>query len=170
MNTLRPLVLATLATLPLAAAAQGTRLDDSLSPRPQIVAPRVLSEHGRPLDDMAPGTPVPQYGISRFGPIEYRLATGPYVGKRARIYFVVPALVQGLRSPSGLRMSWHGSGRFADGSARGGERRLVWTGVVREPVMRETLDLTMEVRLADLMLRPQGALSVESYFEIEVMP
>ena len=168
---MRSLAVAALAGLSLGQAmAQVARLDDSLSPRPQVLAPRVLSEFGRPLDDMAPGSPVPQFGISRFGHVEFRLATAPYVGKRARIYYVVPALVPGLRSPSGLRMSWRGSGVFADGSARGGERRLVWSGVVRDPVMRESLDLTMEVRLGELTLRPQGALSVESYFEIEVTP
>lgn len=167
MNAVRVLALAVVACVPWAANAFTARLDDSLSPRPQVVAPQVLSEHGRPLDDML-GDAVPQYGISRFGRVEYRLATAPYVGKRARIYYVVPAPVQGLRSPAGLRMTWRGSGQFADGSARGGERRLVWSGVVRDPVMRESLDLTMEVKLSELMLRPQGGLSVESDFEIEV--
>lgn len=167
MSARRFLGLAVVACVPWAASAFTARLDDSLSPRPQVVAPQVLSEQGRPLDDML-GDAVPQYGISRFGRVEYRLATAPYVGKRARIFYVVPAPVQGLRSPAGLRMSWRGSGLFADGSARGGERRLVWSGVVRDPVMRESLDLTMEVRLSELMLRPQGGLSVESYFEIEV--
>jgi hypothetical protein len=168
MNPSRALFLAILTCGPLAAMALTARLDDSLSPRPQVVAPQVLSEHGRPLDDML-GDAVPQYGISRFGQVEYRLATAPYMGKRARIFYVVPAQVSGLRSPAGLRMTWRGGGQFADGSARGGERRLVWSGVVRERVMRESLDLTMEVRLSELMLRANGALSVESYFEIEVM-
>lgn len=161
------LAVAMVGCMPWAANAFTARLDDSLSPRPQVIAPQVLSEHGRPLDDML-GDAVPQYGISRFGRVEYRLATAPYVGKRARIFYVVPALVPGLRSPAGLRMTWRGNGMFADGSARGGERRLVWSGVVRDPVMRESLELTMEVRLSELMLRPQGGLSVESYFEIEV--
>jgi hypothetical protein len=151
------------------ASAAAVRLDDSLSPRPVVAAPQVLSEHGRPLDDML-GSSRPQYGISRFGRVEYWLATAPYVGKRARIYFVVPALVPGLRTPAALRMSWRGSGLFADGSARGGERRLVWSGQVRDKVMRESLDLTMEVKLSELMPQAPRALSVESYFEIEVAP
>lgn len=168
MMAARVLAFAAAACIPCAAAAVTARLDDSLSPRPQVVAPQVLSEHGRPLDDML-GDAVAQYGISRFGHVEYRLATAPYVGKRARIFYVVPAVVSGLRSPAGLRMTWRGSGQFADGTARGGERRQVWSGVIREAVMRETMDLTMEVKLSELMVGARGGLSVESYFEIEVM-
>ncbi|MCC2676893.1 MAG: hypothetical protein K0R58_3840, partial [Ramlibacter sp.] len=151
------------------AGALTARLDDSLSPHAQVIAPQVLSEHGRPLDDLLADV-APQYGVSRFGRVEYRLATAPYVGKRARIYFVVPAPVANLRSPAGLRMSWRGNGLFADGSARGGERRLVWSGMVRQPVMREALDLTMEVKLSEMLPSPRGGISVESYFEIEVTP
>lgn len=150
------------------ALAQRARLDDSLSPRPQVLSRQILTEHGRPLDDML--APPAQTGFVRFGLVEYRLTTAAYLGQRARIYYVVPAFVPGLRSPQGLRMSWRGSGRFADGSARAGERVLVWSGVVREKMMREALDLTMEVSLRELAVRPQGGLSVECYFEIEVTP
>jgi hypothetical protein len=169
VTALRCFVLVAATALSTTAGALTARLDDSLSPRPQVIAPQVVSEHGRPLDDMLADA-VPQYGISRFGLVEYRLATAPYVGKRARIYFVVPSQVASLRSPAGLRMTWRGSGLFADGSARGGERRLVWSGTIREPVMRESLDLTMEVKLSEVLPRPRGGVSVESYFEIEVRP
>jgi hypothetical protein len=169
MRVLRTFAVAAVMTAPIAAAALTARLDDSLSPRAQVVAPQVVSEHGRPLDDML-AEAAPQFGISKFGRVEYRLATAPYLGKRARIYYVVPTSTTGLRSPGGLRMTWRGNGIFADGSARGGERRLVWSGVVRDAVMRESLDLTMEVKLSELMPRARGGVSVESYFEIEVAP
>jgi hypothetical protein len=155
--------------LPSSADAQALRLDDSTSPRAQVQSLQILSEQGRRLDAPSPDA-APQYAIARFGNVEYRLATAPYMGHRARIFFVVPAVIPGMRQPSGVKVDWHTGGLFAPGSARGGERKLVWSGVVRQPFMVETLDLTMQFRLADVTARPGAGISFESYFEIEVTP
>ncbi len=147
--------------------ARAERLDDSASPRSQVVSPPMLSEYGRPLDKPSAG-PAPNFGIVKFGRIDYKLATAKFIGKSARIFYVVPAAIAGLRSPGGLRVDWRGSGLFADGSARPGDRVLVWSGTVREAFISEGLNLTMQVELRQLQLR--NGLAFESYFEIEVSP
>lgn len=146
--------------------AFGERLDDSASPRARVQAPEVLSEHGRPLSDDADA----RFAFIRFGRVEYKLVTARHVGRRARIYLVVPAHIPGLRSPSALRVDWRGNGLFSDGSAAAGERRLVWNGTVRSAWMTESLDLGARVDLRELSLPPGGTLGFESFFEIEVLP
>ncbi|WP_269759037.1 hypothetical protein [Variovorax sp. E3] len=105
-----------------------------------------------------------------FGRIEYRLATSPYVGRRARIFYVIPPAIVGLRSPAGLRIDWRGSGAFAGGSGRPGNRVQVWNGVVQTPWMNETFDLTLRVDPRELRMPAGSALSFESTFEIETLP
>jgi hypothetical protein len=147
-------------------ASAAERLDDSASPRSRVPARVVLSEEGRSLAESRN----PTRATIHFGRVEYKLATARYVGKRARIYFVVPALIPGLRSPAGMRLEWRGTGLFADGAGRPGDRRLVWSGLVPGPWMAEALDLTCEVELRALQLQRDGQFGFESYFEIEVLP
>ena len=149
--------------------ARVERLDDSASPRSQVTSPPMLSEQGQPLDRYIPGPPA-TVGVVKFGRVEYKLATARFVGKQARIYYVIPAAIAGLRSPAGLRVEWRGNGIFADGAARPGQRTLVWSGIVREAYMSEGLDLTMRIELRELQLRQGAGLAFESYFEIEVSP
>ncbi len=153
-----------LATAACLAAAE--RLDDSASPRSRVAARSVLTDEGRPLADSRQ----PKRLIVDFGRVDYRLATARYVGRQARIYYVVPAFVPGLRSPAGLRVDWRGHGQFAGGSARPGERQLVWSGVVAGPWMNESIDLSYQVELRELQLGRDGQFGFESYFEIEVQP
>lgn len=142
------------------------RLDDSASPRSRVQAQTVMSDEGRPLADSLN----PTRANVNFGRISYKLATAPYVGKQARIYFVIPGLIQGLRSPAGLRVQWRGSQQFASGTARPGERQLVWTGLVNTPWISEDIELSYEVDLRELELPRDGSFGFESYFEIEVFP
>lgn len=164
MTTRRQPPVAALALLlfTMAAGAQQVhRLDDSASPRNQVEA-RIddspLTAHQ--------GTTVQV----RFGRIEYRLATIPYTGRRARIFYVVPPVINGLRAPTGVQLHWRGGRQFADGSARPGERRPVWSGVVREPWMSDSLELVLELDARQLRVLPGADLGFEAYFEIEVMP
>ena len=145
------------------------RLDDSASPRSQVTSPPMLSEQGQPLDRYVPG-PAATVGIVKFGRVEYKLATARFVGKQARIYYVIPAAIAGLRSPTGLRVEWRGTGIFADGAARPGQRTLVWSGIVRDAYMSEGLNLTMRIDLRELQLSRGAGLAFESFFEIEVSP
>ncbi|MCJ0764772.1 hypothetical protein [Variovorax terrae] len=151
------------AASPVAAA---DRLDDSASPRSRVPAQVVMSNEGRPLaDSLNPVT-----ATVKFGRVDYKLATARYVGRQARIYYVVPAQINGLRSPAGLRVDWRGYGLFASGSARPGERQLVWTGTVREAWMSDGLDLSFQLDLRELQRPRDGQFGFESYFEIEVSP
>jgi hypothetical protein len=147
-----------------AAALAGQRLDDTTSPRAQVQPLRVLSEQGRPLAE----TLNPRFAILEFGRIDYRLATAAYLGRPARIYFVLPDAVPGLRSPAGLRIQWRGLGGFASGMGRPGERVLVWSGVVREPWLQESIELTWQLDLTQVDLR-HGQFGLQAYFEIETV-
>lgn len=140
--------------------AWAERLDDSASPRARVQA--TIEATGA-----AAGSP---YVWATFRGVEYRLATGAYVGRRARISLVVPMLIDGLRSPAGLRLEWRGAGAFASGAAGPGERRVVWVGTVPAPWMVERLDLRMQLDLREWRATSLRALNVETYFEIEVMP
>ena len=151
--------LGALLALALAAAAHGQaqRLDDSASPRALV---QVDLARALPVDAQTLRAPI--------GRIEYRLATAAYQGRRARIFYVVPPQVQGLRSPADLRVEWRGSGLFASGSARPGMRVPVWTGEVRGPWMSESLELDFVLGVRGLL--GGVPLSLESFFEIEVLP
>ena len=155
-----------LVVLPTAALALTVRLDDSASPRSRVAPQTTLTNEGRSLAD----SQEPRSAVVNYGRVEYRLATGQFVGRSASIYLVVPPLVPGLKSPSGLRVVWRGNGVFASGAARPAERRLVWTGIVQGPLMQETLDLSLELNLADIQLPNQAQSGFEMYFELETKP
>jgi hypothetical protein len=138
--------------------AAAERLDDSMSPR-SSVEPTVTTTNGSVIDGA-----MPTEAALQFGWVEYRLNTAKYVGKSARIYYVVPAAIGNLRSPSGLRVEWRGRNTFASGSARAGQRVLLWSGVVTAPGMEDALELKMGLALSEM----QGPIRFESYFEIEV--
>lgn len=146
-------------TLACPGHAEVARLDDSASPQAQVrsdfARARVLGERLLELP---------------LGRVEYRLATAPHVGRRARIFYVIPVMVPGLRSPVGMQVQWRGNGLFAAGAGRPGDRVPVWNGVVRTPWMTEALDLTLHIDPAELRLPRGSALSFESYFEIETLP
>lgn len=140
------------------------RLDDSASPRARMEPQVVYGDDGRPLSQSVGA----RNASVQFGRVDYRLAAASYAGREVRVYYVVPANIPGLRSPSGLQVNWQSQGKFASGSARPGQRTLVWSGKVREPWFNESFVLSMQVNLAELVPSPQPALGFESYFEIEV--
>lgn len=149
-----------------AGAIAGERLDDSASPRARVPAVSALTDEGRPLADSRNPTRVQL----RFGRIDYRLATARHVGRAARIFYVVPPLIAGLRSPAGMRVEWRGLGAFQSGTARPGERQQVWAGTVPGPWMNESIELTVDLDLRELQLGRDGQFGFEGYFEIEVQP
>ncbi|WP_312807357.1 hypothetical protein [Comamonas sp.] len=141
------------------AHAQPTRLDDSSSPRAQIHAD---FRNAQMLDPHTISLP--------FGRVEYRLATAAYMGRQARIYYVIPLAVAGLRSPVGMQVQWRSSGLFQGGMGRPGDRVLVWTGTVRAPWITESFDLQLRLDQRQLQIGRGGSLRFESYFEIETQP
>lgn len=139
--------------------AQVARLDDSASPRTHVSSD---FSQARGMDG--------RMVVHSLGRIEYRLATAPFLGLQSRIFYVIPSLIPGLRSPAGMQIGWQGSGAFASGSGRPGDRVPVWSGVVQSAWMTEILDLTLRIDPYELRLPPGSALSFESYFEIETLP
>ena len=148
-------------TLALSVANAGERLDMTMSPRQHVVAPLRSS---LPLEKRLSAGADAATMVSSFPGLDYRLNTAKYVGKPARIFYVVPAGIPALRSPQALLVTWKTTGKFQPGQARSGDRALVWHGTVRDAMMQETLDV--EMRVDGNYLR--GRLSFESYFEIEV--
>lgn len=146
-------------------ARAAERLDDTSSPRSRVEPVVVLGNDGRRLADSLNATAA----IVQLGRVEYRLATARYLGQEARIYYAVPALVEGLRSPAALRVEWRGDGVFGSGTARAGERQLVWTGTVREPWMGAVLEVAFNVDLNQMQFAHNGEFGFQPYFEIEVV-
>ncbi|HPY40302.1 MAG TPA: hypothetical protein PLM98_07280, partial [Thiolinea sp.] len=107
------------------------RLDDSASARSVVEARSVTSETGMPLADSTS----PEYMRSNFGWVQYRLATAAYKGKAAKIYYVIPPLINGLQNPKALSVTWKTNGQFKDGEGHAGDRKLVWSGTVTEDWM-----------------------------------
>lgn len=160
------LVVLCVAILPVNAYAVTERLDDSASPRSRVASQTNLGDQGR----LIANNPAASTATIKFGRVNYKLATAKYVGKQARIYYVVPLGIVGLRSPAGLKVEWRGNGVFSNGQARPGERSLVWTGTVHDVWMIEGLDLTMQADLREIRLPPGANFGFESYFEIETFP
>lgn len=143
--------------------AETARLDDSASARSVVEAKSVTNETGMPLANSSSA----EYVHSKFGWVQYRLATVAYKGKRANIYYVIPSVIEGLQNPTALTVSWKSNGELADGEGHAGDRKLVWSGTVTEDWMQVELDLQMQVELAQLRLPEGKGFGFESYFEIE---
>ncbi len=141
--------------LPASARAQAQRLDDSASPRQQVPVSWQSSSASQ---------------LSGTVQTEYRLVTSAYLGRTARVYLVLPALVPGVLRPSALRMQWRGQGVLGAGSAQLGERVLVWSGKVSQPWLSDTLSLRMDVDPNGIRLPPGMPFRFEPYFEIEPLP
>ena len=105
-----------------------------------------------------------------FGRINYRLATAKYIGKRARIYLVIPQATNVVTTPAALKLEWRGTRAFASGAGHPGDRVLVWQGVVASAWIDEDVELTLHVDLRHLQNSARTTAGFESYFEIEASP
>lgn len=143
------------------AAAAPKRLDDRGSPR------SVVNVESRWLHSGEGLTPEQLNAmVATVTNLEFRLDTSAYVGKRARIYLVIPEVVQGLRSPSGMRVEWTSRGNFLAGAALPGQRTLVYDGLVQRPSLHEALDLSVYLDARYL----ERGLRFDPVFEIDVAP
>lgn len=138
MRYLVPACLALAAALPVAAA----RLDDSLSPR-QDVDVIIDWRHRDNLENLDEEQLNALSATARG--VEVRLNTAQYLGRRARIYLVLPVVIRGLDDPGGLRLSWTTHGVFADGTVTPGTRALLFDGVIDRQVMIDILDFTLDL-------------------------
>ena len=169
MNMLRFIFcscLIALAGLPSLSFAVTERIDDSASPRSRVGSQSAWNQQGQLLSPTSTETAV----VLKFGRVNYKLSTAKYVGIQARIYYVIPTSINGLKSAAALKIQWQGNGLFSGGFARPGDRILVWSGLVRDAWITEALDLTMHLDLREIRLPAGQAFGFEAYFEIETMP
>lgn len=154
-----PILLAAL--LGCLSAAAATRLDDSLSPRQRVQATTHWVYEG------AGNWTVDQMNalVAEVRAMEFRLRTAPYVGRNAEIYLALSDHVNGLKSPTGMRVDWTTRGRFSPGSATPGTRALVFRGKITEPVMSDYFDFRIFI---DARSWERG-IEFDPVFEIELV-
>ena len=154
-----------LAALVLALAAAGAaaeRLDDAPSPKRRLDA-----EPRWRYNEAGLGTPERLNAmVASISNVEVRLNTAKHVGKRGRIYLVMPQFVPGLASPSGMRLEWRGRGGFQSGSALPGEKALLYDGPVTTPITGDVLDFDVHIDARHLT----AGLRFEPVFEFEAAP
>ncbi len=80
-----------------------------------------------------------------------------------RIFLIVPAQPPGLRGPGGFEVSWTTRGRFLAGTARPGNRVLLFQGIADAPVLRDFVTFSFTLDARDLL----GPLRFEPEYEIE---
>lgn len=143
----------------IGAAQPVIRLDDSASPRQRVaVNPQWAYPEAEDSDDRLNTL---RADIASY---EVRLNTRAYVNRDAAIYLRLPLAIAGVRSPEGLRLEWQGRGRFVNGTARPGERALLFRGRIAEPMLTELIDirLWLDGRHVD------GGFQFDPVFEIEL--
>ena len=152
-NTCRALAAVLLALLAGQASAATYRVDDTGTVVGQPVTPMRWRQRvpGRVADNTVEG----QVSVA------LRLNLSQWVMRQARIYMLL-APTENER----LVATWRTQGRLLPGSMRGGDRVLVFEGMVREPFLQETilLNLTADGRALE------RAQSLQFNFEIEMTP
>lgn len=104
--------------------------------------------------------------VTRYNDIELRLFIPPAFTsppQQVQIFMLMPVQIPGLDVGGGLEMSWVTRGRFLNGTARPGDRVLIFEGVVGEPVLADFLNLTITVDARRMI----GAVRLDPLFEIE---
>jgi hypothetical protein len=117
-------------------------------------------------------TPTTQLRWRSFGPgkerdnqveatvrVALRLNLTPWVGKNIRLY---QRMTNGADSGQ-FYVSWRGQGRLLPGTLNGGGRVLVFEGVVKDPFLLDTLDVSITGDGRNLA----GFQAVELFFEVD---
>jgi hypothetical protein len=153
-RSMRYLAPALLLALACAGAAAATfRVDDSGTVLSQPVTPM----RWRQLVPSRNADPTVEGRLN----VALRLNLSAWVNRPARIYMVL-APTEGQR----LTASWRTQGRLLPGALRGGDRTVVFDGLVRDAFLAETLELSL-VADGRQSMRMQ---SLHFHFEIEVSP
>lgn len=93
--------------------------------------------------------------------VSIQLNLAAWVGQAGRIYMTLPR-----SSGPTVRASWRTGGGLLAGSLISGERTLVYSGPIGSPILRDIIDLRLEVDSARLA----GPESLSFGFEIELAP
>ncbi len=77
---------------------------------------------------------------------ELRLLVPPaFVGKRVRIFLLVPGRVTGMSGQAGFEAEWRTQGVFLPGKSRAGDRVLFYEGTVPSTPLRDFVAYTFKV-------------------------
>ena len=159
---------ALLAALP--ATAQRYRLDDSLSPVQNygVALEWNSAELRRALAALASGGRDALPALTgQVSGVKVRLNTREFVGRRARIYLVLPLAASGVTSPADLELRWQTvGGDMLDGTTRPGQSALVYEGVIAEPVLQSVFNFLLIIANG----ADADAFTLEPYYELEVLP
>jgi hypothetical protein len=93
--------------------------------------------------------------------VSIQLNLAPWVGQAGRIYMTLPR-----SSGPTVRASWRTGGGLLAGSLISGERTLVYSGAIGSAILRDIIDLRLEVDSTRLT----GPESLSFGFEIELAP
>jgi hypothetical protein len=143
---------AALPSLPCVAAGWATYIvDDSMS---QTLAPaaQLRWRNSLPAKDVADL-------LEATMQVRVVLNVSPWVGKTARIYMIMPPLNQ-----SSLSVQWATAGLLLPGRLSGGQRQLVFQGVIPGARIEDTLRVTALADARDASMPQRVSFS----FEIEV--
>ena len=99
------------------------RLDDSASPRNRVASQPALNGQASATDA---DEEQPSTVTLKFGRIDYRLATAKYVGKQARIYYVVHSPSLDCALPQGLK--WNGGATVCSTTVKRVPVNAAWCG------------------------------------------
>jgi hypothetical protein len=104
--------------------------------------------------------------VASYSNIELRVLIPPAFAsppQQAQIFMLMPAQIPGLDVGGGLEMRWVTRGRLLNGTARPGDRVLIFEGVVGEPVLADFLNLTITIDARRMV----GPVRLDPLFEIE---
>lgn len=138
-----------------------TVLDDTLSPRSQVhVTPRWTYQVARGGTNSAALNSL----VAHVDGLEVRLDTSAWIGKRVQIFMQLPLDMIGLRAPGAMRVDWTTRGTLLGGSARPGERSLVFKGKITGKELVDTLDLVIHIdaRYMDSPIRIQPRFEIQA--------
>lgn len=93
--------------------------------------------------------------------VSIQLNLAPWIGRAGRIYMTLPR-----SSGPTVRASWRTGGGLLAGSLISGERTLVYSGPIGSAILRDIIDLKLEVDSTRLA----GPESLSFGFEIELAP
>lgn len=94
-------------------------------------------------------------------PVYLRLNLANWVGKQGRLYMAL-----GQTQGEQVRAQWQTQGRLMAGSVLSGGRALVYEGPITQPVLTETIQLSLQADGRNLA-QPRG---LQFHFEIDVLP
>lgn len=104
--------------------------------------------------------------VAKLNHAEIRLqipATYTASPQAVNIYMVLPTQIPGMRGAAGFEVSWKTRKTFQAGTARPGDRVLLYQGVVNSDVLSDFVSFQFTIDAAEML----GVVSFEPSYEIE---